>query len=279
MKRLCILLILGISISGTFSAVKAQDFLVTINRDTLNCKLGTLKDGMYPITFYLDDERFEGSIHQDSIMVIRKNMFRSLQSNRLRPWYPFVEFQLEGGMMHQFGPFRYDDDLTNKSEIGARSGLISGACLTYYVNELIGYSLKYNYRQQLEGDIRSHFIGGGLNFRFWGNSRKKHVFLSLSGGIGIMHQDDAPIQLHLTRPRIEMSAKSFVGDIGVGYKVKLSKNISAHVKLSTMIGYPNNIRIMDIEKLSSASDKPLEIGHYCNNMNSINLTFGLSFHN
>ena len=277
MKRLCLLLLLGVSISA-FTSVKAQDFLVTINRDTLNCKLGGLKDGMYPITFYLDDERFEGAIHKDSILIIRKNLFRGLQNNRLRPWYPIVEFQIEGGMMHQFGPFRFDDDLTDRSEISARTGLISGACLTYYVNELIGYSLKYSYRQQLDGKIRSNFIGGSVNFRFWGNSRKNHVFLLLSGGIGMMRQKDAPIQLHLIRPRIEMSANSFVGDIGIGYKMKLSKNISAHTKLSTMIGYPGFIRIMDVEKLTSASSSPLETGHYCHNMNSINLTFGLSFH-
>ena len=95
----------------------------------------------------------------------------------------------------------------------------------------------------------------------------------------MMRQEDAPIQLYLTRPRIEMSANSFVGDIGVGYKMKLSKNISAHAKLSTMIGYPNFIRINDVEKLTSAGSKSLDIGHYCHNMNSINLTFGLSFHN
>jgi hypothetical protein len=277
MKRLYLLLLLGIF--GGTATVEAQDFLVTINRDTLNCKLGKLKNSEYPIAFYLGEEYYEGMIHQDSILVFRKNMFRSMQSNRLRPWYPFVELQFDGGMMHQFGPFRYDDDLTDRSEFGARTGLITGACLTYYVNELVGYGLKYGYRQQLGGDIKSHYISAALNFRFWGESRKNHVFLSFAGGIGLMRQKNAPIQLDLLRPRIEMSARTFVGDIGVGYKMKLTRNISAHAKLSTMIGYPGFVRITDINKLTLASDKPLEIGHYCHNMNSVNLTVGISFHN
>ena len=280
MKRICLSLLLGILISGTSTTVNAQDFLVTVSRDTLNCKLGKMKDGLYPITFYFNDELHEGTIHQDSILTIKKDAFRNMQSNRLRPWYPFVEFQLDGGMMHQFGPLRLDDDLTSKSEISARTGSITSVSLTYYMNELIGYGLKYSYRQQLGGDLKSHYFGGLLNLRFWGNSRKNHAFLSFSGGLGAMYQINAPIKLDPSdenTTRIEMSARSFVGDIGVGYKMKLSKNISVHAKLSTMIGYPGFIRIDDIPARPAGS-KPLELGHYCHNMNSVNLTIGFSLH-
>lgn len=277
MKRIYLLLFLGIA--GIFTTVNAQDFLVTINRDTINCKLGTLKDGEYPIAFYLDEERYEGTIHKDSILFFKKNVFRSLNNNRLKPWYPHVELQFDGGIMRHFGPFRYDFDLTDQGKGAAQTGFITGAGLTYYVNELIGYGIKYSYRQHLEGDIKYQYIGPMLNFRFWGNSRKNHVFLSFSGGFAWMRQKDAPIQLELIRPRIEMTAKSFVGDIGIGYKMKLTKNISAHAKLSGMLGYPGFIRVEDINKITVASDKPLEIGNYCHNMNSINFTVGFSFHN
>jgi len=81
MNRLILLLI---GLVSSLAVIQAQDFVVTIHRDTLNCQLGRLKNDVYPIKFLLDDEVFEGTIHKDTIMFFRRNVFRDMYSNRLR---------------------------------------------------------------------------------------------------------------------------------------------------------------------------------------------------
>jgi hypothetical protein len=103
-------------------------------------------------------------------------------------------------------------------------------------------------------------------------------FFNFSGGIGWMIQKNAPIQLSLIRPRIEMHAKSFSGDVAFGYRFKLSKHVSAHVKASCNIAYPGFVRIVDVSKYAKPSDEFLLIDGYCHNMNTINITTGFTFH-
>ena len=259
-----------------FSA-KGQDFLVTNKLDSLNCKLGKLENDHYTIIFYIDDEKFSGTIHKDSILFFKKNMFRSLRSNRLMPWYPLKEFGIDVGGIHQAGPFRIDDDLTGKSDFAAKTGFYAGADLTFYMTKMTGYGLKYNYRSLLGGDVKYQYVGPMLGLRFWDKNRKHYCFSHISGGFGWMVQKNAPIQIMNIRPRIEMSAKSFVGDISIGYNHRISNNIAVRLKLSGLVGYPSFIRIHDLQKLTDANDKPLEIGKYCNNMNTINLSVGFIF--
>jgi len=259
-------------------SLMAQDLLVTIRRDTLNCSLGKLKNDRYRLTFVMDEEIIKGFIHKDSILFYKKNAFRGLDDNRLRPWYPLVEMSFDAGGAYQFGKFRIDDDLTDKSEFGARTGLYLGTDLTYYFNKRIGYGLKYNYRSLLGGDIQYQHFGILMAFRFLERKQSHHWFFNFSGGVGWMIQKNAPIQLVLLRPRIEMHARAFSGDVAVGYRFRLSRNVSAHVKASCNIAYPGFVKIMDISKYANPGDKFLEIDGYCHNMNTVNITTGFTFH-
>ena len=260
------------------SSAKAQDLLVTIHRDTLNCKMGKMKNDHYPVTFILDGEETRGLIHKDSVLFFKKDVFRGMGIDRLRPWYPFVELGFDAGVAHQFGKFRMDDDLTDKSEFGAKTGFCLGTDLTYYVSQRIGYGLKYNYRSLLGGDIRYQYIGAVVTFRFLEKNKSGHLFFSISGGYGWMVQKNAPVQLFEMRPRIEMQAHSLSADFAVGYGFRLSKQVSVRVKASCNIAYPEFIRIEDLSHYASASDANLAIGDYCQNMNTFNLTAGFSFH-
>jgi hypothetical protein len=271
------LLFIFVLFSG-ITSLNAQDLIVTVNRDSLNCKLGELKDDYYPIDFIMDEELMTGLIHKDSILFFRKDVFRNMRSNRLRKWYSYLEIGVDAGVGHQYGPFRVDEDLTDKSNFGARTGFYTGADMTFYVSKTIGYGIKYNYRSLLDGDIFYQYVGAMMSFRFWNKNRRDNFFLTFSGGWGWMEQKNAPIQLYLIRPRIDMYAYSTVGDLCVGYNFRLSKNISARIKLSGMIGYPRFVRIYDISKIVSPNEAPLEIGNYCHNMNTVNLSAGFTFH-
>jgi len=275
-RKICLMLTV-LYLFGSFSAA-AQDFLVTVNYDTLNCKMGKMKDDFYPITFVMDDEKMTGLIHKDSVFFYKKNIFRGLDDNRLRPWYPLVEIGFDAGVAHQFGTFRIDDDLTDKNEFGARTGFHAGSDLTYYVSKQIGYGVKYNFRSLLGGDIRYQYVGPLMAFRFPKKNKPDHLFFSVSGGIGWMNQKNAPIQRDLVRTRIEMHAKAVTGDVTVGYHYKLSKHAAIRIKAGCNIGYPGFVRVADLTKLVQASDKPLELGNYCHNMNTFNLTAGFLFH-
>jgi len=259
-------------------SMMAQDLLVTTNRDTLNCTMGKLKNDYYPIAFVIEDETIKGFIHKDSILFFKKDVFRDLETNMLRPWYPLVEMTFDAGGAYQFGKFRMDDDLTDKSKFGARTGLYLGTDLTYYFSNRIGYGLKYNYRSLLGGDIQYQHIGILMAFRFLERKQSHHWFFNFSGGVGWMIQKNAPIQLCLLRPRIEMHARSFSGDVAVGYRFRLSRHVSAHVKASCNIAYPGFVKIMDISKYAKPSDQMLLTDGYCHNMNTVNVTAGFTFH-
>jgi len=88
------------------SSLKAQDLLVTIQQDTLNCKIVKLTDDFYPVEFKWDDTLMSGTIHQDSVLYYRKNIFRSLDDDRLRPWYSTVSLDINVGGGRQFGQLR-----------------------------------------------------------------------------------------------------------------------------------------------------------------------------
>ena len=259
-------------------SVKAQDLLVTINRDSLNCKMEKPKNDFYPITFVLDDEEISGLIHKDSVLFFKKDVFRGMDDNRLRPWYSLVELGFDVGAAYQYGKFRIDDDLTDKSNFGAKTGLYLGTDLTYYISKQIGYGLKYNYRSFLSGNVCYQYVGPMMAFRFPERNKSNHFFFNFSGGLGWMVQSNAPVQHILLRPRIKMHAKAFTGDIAVGYGFKLSKRVSVHTKVSCNIGYPDFVYIEGLENLTKPSEMPLELGYYCHNMNTVQFTAGFSFH-
>ena len=107
----------------------------------------------------MDGKRMEGLIHKDSVLLVRKKLFRSLYSNRLRPWYPLLEIGIDAGVAHQLGAFRQDPDLTSGSGFQARTGYYIGADITYFVSKRIGYGVKYNYRSLLGGDLSYNYLG------------------------------------------------------------------------------------------------------------------------
>ena len=260
-----------------FSA-NAQDLVITTKRDTLNCTLGKLKNDFYPIKFVIEDSVFSGLIHKDSVFFFKKDVFRELNNNRLRPWYPLVEIGFDAGFAHHFGKFRIDDDLTNKGSFGARTGWFLGTDLTYYISKRIGYGIKYNYRSLLDGDICYQYVGPMMVFRFLERKKSGHFFFNYSAGLGWMVQKNAPVQLYLLRPRIEMRARSLSGNITAGYSFRLSKHVSARVQASCTMGYPSFVKIMGLENIVQPWDHPLETGGYCHNMNTFHLTAGFSFH-
>ena len=272
-------LILFLLVWSCASSMFSQDLLVTQRKDSINCDVGVLDEkGFYPFIFMMDGKRMEGLIHKDSVLLVRKKLFRSLYSNRLRPWYPLLEIGIDAGVAHQLGAFRQDPDLTSGSGFQARTGYYIGADITYFVSKRIGYGVKYNYRSLLGGDLSYNYLGPLVHIRFWSPKRKNNLFFMASVGYGWMEQKDAPVQVGLTRPRITMSAKAVSGDISVGGNLLLSKAVSLRVKLSGIVGFPSFKRVKDIQKYVQASDEPLELGSYCDNMNSINLSVGFTFH-
>lgn len=256
----------------SFSA-SAQDFLVTTKNDTLNCKLGKLENGKYPITFYMGNEKVTGYIHQDSILAIKKNVFRSLRNNALLPWYPLRDVGIDVGVAHQFEYLRIEDDLRpGKSDFAIRTGFYAGADMTFYTSPSVGYGLKYNFRSLSGGDIRYQYVGVLMGFRIWDKSRKNHWFLNVSPGFGWIVLKDAPVDIPPQRLRVEMHANTFAGDFAVGYNFRVAENISVRAKLSYVLGYPQKVKVPEIR------EKIFEIGRYCDNMNTLNLSVGMTFH-
>jgi|GEM_PF-2331973 hypothetical protein len=278
-----LLLFLLIGVVLPCSSLKAQDLLVTIQRDTLNCKVGKMEGDFYPIKFKWDDELMEGMIHKDSVLFYKRNMFRSISDNRLRPWYPTAYLSLNLGGGHQFGPLRVgltENYTPKKGTSSDRGALYAGADLVVYLSALTGYGIKYHYRRMLGGDIQEHYVGPMISLRFWDNQRKNHWVIQGSVGYGRMAHNNAMIKRGTNDPEpIELTANVLAGDIGVGYNLRLSSNLSALFKLSSTIGYTDFVRISDYHRLNpSGTDPAPDISGYCHNMNSINLTVGLAVH-
>jgi len=285
-----------------FSAIyiaDAQHLMVTVRLDTLNCKIGTLKNDMYPIEFMMDDTLYNGEIHKDSVLVIRKNVFRGLRDNRLRPWYSLIELGFDAGVTYQTGALRIDPGMYEKSESAIKTGYYFGADAVFYHSKLMGYGLKYNYRSLDFGKFTDptglfsgkhtslwyQYIGPLITFRFWDSNRKNNFFVTVSAGIGWMRQYDARLSYinpeddsRNQRP-FEMSASALAGDLSVGYKIGLTKQILAHVKLTYDLAYPSNLRYTSVSLagIPGGSQALIESDGYLENMNTISLTAGLSF--
>ena len=271
-------------------SVRAQHLIVTTDNDTLNCKIESFKDDQYKITFMMNREEVNAFIHKDKVLYLEKNVFKNYDNNEFRPWYPTFDVSFYGGVTHHVGLFQIYDDLTDKSNFAARTGFGLGTDLTFFVSERIGYGIKYNYRSLLGGDIYYQYIGPMMVFRFWEHSKMNsyryrnvnktnHFFFSFSAGLGWMRQQNAPIQLELIRPRITMSARAVSGEIGAGYNIRFSHKVSTCIKASFNFGYPTFIKIHDIQKYALPASPALDIGDYCNNMNTLNLSVGFTFHN
>ncbi|MGI6047764.1 MAG: hypothetical protein ACOYEG_07115 [Petrimonas sp.] len=265
------------------SSLKAQDFLVTIQRDTLNCKIGKMEGDFYTIEFKWDDELMQGTIHKDSILYFKRNMFRSINDNRLRPWYPLVHFSLNVGGGQQFGPLRVgltENNTPKKGTASDRGAFYVGADLAAYLSALTGYGLKYHYRHMLGGDIQQNYVGPMISLRFWDDQRKNHWVIQGSVGYGRMVHNNAMIKIGTRQPEpIKLTANTVAGDVGVGYNLKLSRKFSALVKLSATVAYPKFVRIFDYTRINpTGADPTPDISGYCHNMNSVNLTVGLAVH-
>lgn len=279
---LSIFLFIGITQFCTHS-VQAQDLLVTIRRDSMNCKVGKLVDGFYPIEFKWDDGLMEGTIHEDSVLYVRKNLFRSMDDYRLRPWYPRVSFGLNIGGGRQFGQLRVgltDDFKPQKGSSSDRNAFYTGIDLAVFLNAGIGYGLKYHYRNMLGGEIQQHYIGPMIAFRFWDNERKNHWFAHCSAGYGRMAHNNAMVKIGTKDPEpINLTANTVAGDITAGYNLKISKQISVQLKLSLTMAYPDFVRIYDYTNVNPGGANPApDISGYCQNMNSVNLSVGVEFH-
>ncbi|NLX66931.1 MAG: hypothetical protein GXZ19_09240 [Bacteroidales bacterium] len=279
---LSLLVFIGMALPWA-SSVKAQDLLVTIHRDTLNCTIGKLTDDFYPIEFKWDDELKSGLIHKDSVLYYKKKVFRSIDDARLRPWYPVVSLSLNVGGGHQFGPLRVgltEDFNPQPGSSSDRNLFYAGTDLVVYLSALTGYGVKYHYRSMLGGDIRQNYIGPMISFRFWDDHRRNHWILHCSVGYGRMVHNNAIIKLGTKDPEpITLTANSLAGDIGVGYNLKLSPNISSIVKLSLTMAYPDHVRIFDYTRINPGGANPApDISGYCQNMNSVNLSVGFEFH-
>ena len=270
--------------------ISAQDLLVTINYDSLNCKIGKLRNDQYLIKFIvvndearstlLKHEYMKGFIHKDSVLFYRKNVFQSMESNRLRAWYPTAEIGFSAGAAYQFDKFRIDDDLTDKSDFGARTGFCIEADLTHFVSSYVGYGLKYNFRSLLGGDLRYQYIGPIIVLRLLEREKSNHLFFSVSAGYGWMVHNNAPLDLAGGRYRILYDAHSASGDLAVGYSFRLTQNMSLRLKASCSLGYPGDVKVDKIHELPYVPDNviSLDMGHYGHNMNTFNFTVGFSFH-
>ena len=272
-----------------------QDFLVTTRLDTLNCKIGKLADDHYLIKFIDNEHIITGKIHKDSVLYYRKNLFRSMDDFRLRTWYPQISYGIDLGVAHQYGPLRtgiekeerkLNPDLPYeyhpvKGKFFDRNAFYVGADMVFYFSPMVGYGIKYNYRSLLDGDLRYSYLAPMMVLRFWDKKRKNHIFTNLSIGYGRMTHKYALIKLdYISDPYpVDLLARTLAGDVAIGYDLKLSQHVSARFKLSTIIGFPDNVRIGNYPKRSTGGQNPApDISGYCDNMNSINLSIGFGFH-
>lgn len=263
-------------------SLQAQDLLVTIRRDSLNCKIGKLANDFYPIEFKVDNELMTGLIHKDSIMFFRKNLFRSIDDTRLRPWYPTVSLGINVGGGRQLSPQRVGLTEDFNPQMGSssdRNQFYVGADLTSFLTSKIGYGIKYHFRSMLGGDIQQNYIGPMITFRFWDDERKNHWITYFSVGYGRMVHNNAMIKIGTKDPEpITLIANSFAGDIGMGYNLKLSPHLSTQFKLSLTLAYPGFVKIYDYARINpGGANLAPDISGYCQNMNSLNLSVGLGF--
>jgi len=222
----------------------AQDLIVTVDGDSLNCKITQMKGDYVYFTF-----RYQGEVRNTLLPVTQVKQYQynyyaipSVQPYQIVGYKPeFPNWRLAFNVGWSYRTPRIVDGLDPiiRDHIEKlKSGLNINLDASYFFTEMFGVGFKYdlykasNSIQSLEGDITLNFLGPAFAMRSFDRATKTNSWF-MNCAIGYMGYTE-----HLKVPgqsvMLKGSTAGFVMDIG--YDIAFSKNWSAGIQLSILSG-------------------------------------------
>jgi len=262
MQKTKIIFLLALALLAVPSAF-AQDLIVKVNGDSLNCKLLSFDDNYYYISVIQDSIKVKYTLHTNQVLDYK---------------YRFYKRQETDSILKKTGFFRFRNALSVGLNISKENGYIT------FPDNQFGFNLDYNFTwffiKNLGVGVKENLtlygggaIGGG------GSSGSMYIGVSVTSGyIGCSNF----ASLFVT-PRIYLNKKSsnflytnlgcgylyssynsksaFSGYFGIGYDIRTNRLIGFGVELSLITGKNKWYQYLNKE--------------YTQNLNQILLTLGI----
>lgn len=241
---ICVLALLSLS-------VKAQDLLVTVEGDSLNCKITNIKGNHIYFTFMYKEEIRNTLLPMDQVRNYRFKFYPestvpAAMAKAYRGDYPKYKIGFGGGLSNRLAKVNSNTPAVMNEYIkDLKSGYNYGFDIIYYFSEGLGLGIKYvgynskasleyvyitGTRETLSDDITINFAGPILSTRRLSVSKMNNFYANV--GIGYMSYTDNAIAISA------FTIKGYTAGMAldIGYDIGLSKKFALGLQVSAFNG-------------------------------------------
>jgi hypothetical protein len=250
MKKFFVIALLLLFSKSIFS----QDLIVTVDGDSLNCKITKVKADEIDIIFKDKDGIKITSLTRANVKTYKYKYFETseLPDGKVkgRGDYQRLRFAVNGGYSYHLGsvPEGISSDL-REYIFDLKSGYHYGCDLTYNFNERYGAGINYKkfsssnsvdiYVEDINGNRRYGKMSDDLTISFFGpaftvrqvSKNMRNTFYSILS-VGYMSYSDNKVIID----NYKMTGNTAGASVDIGYEFGLSKNLSLGLQISLIRG-------------------------------------------
>lgn len=232
--------------------LSGQDLIVTVDQDSLNCKIVSISSSRISYVYSMDNGReMENFITRDKVLAFERAYYVKLAGSKTGLEYPKFVITPHGGFSYRTAksPETYDTRVEQYLK-SLKSGYNYGIDLVYYFSNFSGLGLKYNaFRSSgsidnfrvsdgtggfisatMKDDITITFIGPFWAFRML-SSDARHSLIGYLGLGYLKYHDDAN---YLSDFELDGNTLGMVYDLA--YEVGLTEGLSLGAQFSLYSG-------------------------------------------
>lgn len=255
---------------------QAQDLIVTLEGDSINCKISQIVDNRIFFSYLESGKSVKSMLSMQDVTYYETNFYASQikqESHFTRYGHSALDLMLTGGYTYRTASIDPDMDQFMKDYIkGIKSGFVLGADLVFYFTDEYGGGIKYNtafYSNRVDnviitytnGTVRNGTVSDNISITFIGPAFHSRKFTGLSENcftlgmaLGIMSYKNNSIVID---PMTITSQTVGIG-IDAGYEFQLGSATSLGIRLSYITGTLTELKIEDNTGSSTLKLKPGE---------------------
>lgn len=242
-------------------AVYAQDLVVTLDGDSLNCKITKIRQDHIFFTYVVDSKPVNTLIPMQKVSYYETDYYQEkIELPNVRNYlkHPSLTFSLNGGYTYRLARIDPSTDAFTKDYYkGLKSGYNYGADLTYYFYESLGAGIKFTsagfYNKVSDvivtfnngtvkyGDVSDHivinFIGPSVTTRYFPNDNEN--CMTMGGAIGYMTYRDNSIVVD----PVKITGNTFGVAMDFGYDFEIGPTTNLGLKFSYITGFLFKVNI------------------------------------
>lgn len=244
-------------------SVTAQDLIVTLEGDSINCRITKIKQNHIFFTYLADSKPVNTLLSMEKVSYYEPDFYEeSIQLADVKSYLkrPSLILDINGGYSYRVA--RIDpsaDAFTRDYYEGLKSGLNYGAGLTYYFSETLGAGIKYSsslYTNsvsnvtvtfnngmikygEVSDDITITFIGPSILTRYYPGNNDDCMTMGASFGY-MSYNDDG-----LVVDPIRITGNTLGMGLDFGYDFSIGPSASLGLRLSFLSGVLREVEIQE----------------------------------